>query len=532
MSRARIRTAWILAGVMLASLVAGGARGEIAVPSVFSDHMVLQREMPVRIFGTAAAGEPVAVQFRDQRKVAVADGDGAWSVTLDPLVAGGPDALVISGGNTIRIEDVLVGEVWVGSGQSNMAGIARGYAAKDPVLARLMSAGPYPRLRLLANTQQGLSGGRWTDSSPEIIGGFSALLFAFGLRLHEELDVPVGLMLGAVGGTPSGAWLSAAALAADDDCQRQLAAYAAGYDAAAAQAAHERQLAAYERQLTRARAAGTKEPRRPRPPSPPGKVRGEEPGFLYEAHIRPLVGYGIRGVLWDQGEGGTGLGVDQFTLMGALIRGWRNEWGQGAFPFIYVQKPSGGGCGWDVTDPDTAQADPFRPLPATVPDDGGAVEAFVNIMRHPATAMVIASDLGSGIHPINKSGYGHRAARVALATAYRRPLEYYGPLYASHAVEGGRIRVRFSHVGQGLAFRHGDGLQGFAVAGADRIFRWADAVIDGDTVVLSSPGVGQPVAVRYAFAADRSWANLFNRDGLPAVPFRTDDWEVPDVQKR
>jgi sialate O-acetylesterase len=164
-------------------------------------------------------------------------------------------------------------------------------------------------------------------------------------------------------------------------------------------------------------------------------------------------------------------------------------------------------------------------LPGKGPgNDGATVENFIRIMSYPNTAMAISSDLGSGLHPPNKSGYGHRAADVALGMAYGRKIEYYGPIYASHVIEDGKVRLKFTHAGQGLALRNGEKLQGFAVAGEDKVFQWADAVIEGDTVVVSSAKVPKPVAVRYAWSGNRTWANLFNKDGLPAVTFRTDSW--------
>jgi sialate O-acetylesterase len=208
-----------------------------------------------------------------------------------------------------------------------------------------------------------------------------------------------------------------------------------------------------------------------------------------------------------------------------LIRGWRKEWGQD-FAFIYIQKPSGGGCAWDAADPVTQRGEKFSPLPAAVPGtaDGLYVENHVRIMQYPQTAMATSSDLGPGIHPLNKSGYGTRAARVALGMVYGRKVEIYGPVYQSHKVEGNKARVSFTHVGQGLAYRHGEKLQGFAVAGEDKAFHWADAVIDGDAVVVSSDKVAKPAAVRYGWGRTYTWANLFNKDGLPALPFRTDAW--------
>lgn len=491
-------------------------RGDVALPRVFSDRMVLQRDMPVPIWGTAAADERVTVTFRGSSMTVVTGADGRWRTVIGPFTAGGPDTLTVTAGNTIELRDVLVGEVWVGSGQSNMQGAVSSYAKNDPVLAEIAAAAPSGRLRFVRANEP------WQEATPEQVDAFSALLVPFGVKLQQTLDVPVGLMLGAVGGTPSAAWLTQEALEADADCQAQLAAYASTYDKRL-QAYEEITRPAWLADLQTAREAGKPEPKRPQRPPLPGEVRGRAPGFLYERHIRPFVPFAIRGVLWDQGESGTGLGgVDQYTLMGGLIRGWRRDWGQGDFPFVYVQKPSGMGCSFDAKDPTTSRADPFAPLPAEVPDDGLDVEMHIRIMNYPRTAMVISSDLGSGVHPLNKSGYGHRAADVALGMVYGRPVEYYGPRYESHAIEGGKVRVAFTHVGKGLATPADRKLQGFALAGADGKFHWADADIDGDTVVLSCPQVPQPAAVRYAWAANRTWANLFNRDGLPAIPFRTD----------
>jgi sialate O-acetylesterase len=328
-----------------------------------------------------------------------------------------------------------------------------------------------------------------------------------------------------VGGTPSGLWLSEQAYRSDAACQEVAKKFAATYDLEAAKRKYERDLAEWKKAAAVAKAEGKRLPRGPEVPVPAGECNRGKIGTLYEAFIRPFVGYGIRGVLWDQGESGTAIvGVDQYTLMGALIRGWRREWGQGDFPFLYVQKPSGGGCAWDPNDPVTKQASQFGRLPQQVPADGSYRETHIRIMRYPSTAMVSSTDLGSGVHPVSKSAYGERACRVALGFAYGRKVEFYGPLYESHTIQGGKIRVRFTHVRQGLAFRPGDKLQGFAVAGEDKKFHWADAVIDGDSVVVSSANVPKPVAVRYAWSPQHPWANLFNKDGLPAQAFRTDRW--------
>jgi len=509
------------------------AQADVKLPPFFSDHMVLQREGKAPLWGTAAAGEKVTVRFRDQEQTTTADDQGAWRVELKGLKAGGPDELTVSGKNSIKLADVLVGEVWVGSGQSNMAGTVGGYAKNDPELAKL-AATAYPQIRGCG------ANSAWAVSSPATNGRYSALLFSMAVRLHEELDVPVGMMLGAVGGTPSGAWLSPEAFAADQPSQALLAEYEKTY-AAQLKKFEEVDLPRWKQGAEKAKAAGKDVGREPAAPSKPGTVNGRAIGYLYAAHIKPFVGYGVRGVLWDQGEARTAVGgVDQYTMMNALIRGWRKEWNVGEFPFIYVQKPSGGGCAWEAPSPVAAApatgAAPANPLPAVIQSftalpkavpstqEGLYVEDYLKMMKIPNAAMVISTDLGPGIHPIIKSGYGARAAKVALGVAYEKPVEYYGPVYESHKVEGSSVRVKYSHAGKGLVIRHGDKLQGFAIAGEDKVFHWADAKIDGDSVVVSSPAVTKPVAVRYAWGNNRTWANLFNNDKFPAVTFRTDTW--------
>ena len=241
-----------------------------------------------------------------------------------------------------------------------------------------------------------------------------------------------------------------------------------------------------------------------------------------------MAGYTIRGVLWDQGESRTAIaGVDQFNVMNALVKGWRKAWDQGDFPFLYVQKPSGGGAAWDYENPVTDKANKFTKLPDAVPapDSGDYSYALhIGLMRIPNTHMVTSTDLGPGIHPSNKSGYGARAALVAMSTVYNSGDVCYGPTYASHRIEGSKVIVKFSNTGNGLALKHDEKLQGFAIAGADKKFVWADATIQGDEVVVSNASIAKPESVRYAFASSFPWANLFNKNGLPAQPFRTDSW--------
>jgi sialate O-acetylesterase len=509
----------VLCAGLIVGCVVSFTHAEVKLPAVFSDHMVLQRDCEAPVWGTAAEGEEVTVAIDGQMQRAKSGADGKWSLKLKPLKTGGPHVLTISGSNKIEINDVLVGEVWVGSGQSNMAGGVSGYAKGDEVLAKL-AEGTYPQLRLCKGNN-----GKWQEATPPNNNGFSALLFSFGQRLQEELDVPVGIIVGAVGGTPSGRWLTEEMLKQDAACQEQIKRNATEQPLEKRLEAHEKSLPRFQELANKAKAEGKPAPRQSQKPVAAGEATSGKIGDLYAANIQPIVPFAIRGVLWDQGESGTALqGVDQFATMGALIRGWRGAWGQRDFPFLYIQKPSGGGCAWDSGDPITKNAEPFAALPAAPnkAGDGDSVALHIRIQEHPKTAMVTARDLGSGIHPTNKSGYGHRAAQVALGEVYEKKVETCGPLYDSHKIEGNKIRVKFSHVGQGLAWKHGDKLQGFEIAGDDGTFVWGDATIDGDSVVVSNDKVAKPTAVRYAWSQRSPWANLFNKDGLPALTFRTE----------
>ena len=518
-----------VSAALLGCLLVASSQAEVHVSRVFSPHMVLQREMPVPIFGTADPREKVTVTFRDQTENVEADSAGKWRVLLKPLKAGGPDVLKVG---AVSIEDVLVGEVWVGSGQSNMDMLVKSYTEGDPALAKVASAA-YPKLRLLRKNADA----KWEESNPQTNPEFSALLFAFGQSLQTELNVPVGIMVGAVGGTPSGFWLTEEMYRADAPCREMIKRVAPSYDYPGLKAKYDEEKIEWDKKMVEwkkeeaaAKAEGKALPRPPRAPQAVGKageVNSGKMGQLFESYIRSYVGYGIRGVLWDQGESRTNVAcVDQFTLMGALIKGWRKEWGQDV-PFLYVQKPSGGGSAFDPANTLNAKADKFVTQPAALPkepDPDYSQEMHLRIMEYPNTFMVTSTDLGPGVHPVLKSSYGQRSSHVALGAVYGLGHEIYGPLYAGSKTEGAKVRVRFSHTGKGLAVRHTEKLQGFLIAGADKKFVWADAVVEGRDVLVSSAQVLAPEAVRYAWSSQFPWANLFNQDGLPAQPFRTDKW--------
>jgi len=516
------------------------APAAVRLPAVLGSHMVLQQGIKVPIWGTADPGEIVTVKFRDQQKTAMTDAQGKWMVKLDPLKPGNPAPLTISGSKSITLDDVLVGEVWVGSGQSNMGTLVSMYAEHDLPLKEAMNTS-LPQLRLFRVMQPG----GWQEVTPDNVNKYSAELFYFGMLLQKELNVPVGVMEGSQGGTPSLYFISQQAFNADPTIQALLVKWDAEHAPIAVQQKnYEDALAKWKVNITAAIAAtfpSSPNPTAPAPdlsstksidkallakypqPQPPVLAVETKTGDVFERLVRPMIPYGIRGVLWDQGESGTGLrSVTQPVLMSALIRSWREDWGQGDFPWIYVQKPSGGGSALNPDDPVNAGALPFAPLPKDPPASFASthVEGY-SIMKFSNTFLAITSDLATGIHPINKSGYATRESKVAFGAVYEKSIEYYGPIFQSFKIEGAQIRISYTHIGKGLTVPPDQKLQGFAIAGGDKKWHWANAAIDGETVILSSPDVPNPIAARYwPFA----WANLFNIDGLPASGFRTDSW--------
>lgn len=487
------------------------AQAAVKVDSMFGDHMVIQCEMAVPVWGTAEAGEKITVKFQGQTKTATANDAGKWMVKLEPMSAAvAADFAVIGSDSEITFTDILVGEVWLGSGQSNMAGGAGGYAKNDEVLAKAIASGPYPKLRLY-------NGRKWAVADEETIQRFSAIHFSFGRALHMELKRPVGLMYGAVGGTPSGRWLSKEMALADKDLVAQFEANN-GYHPSELEAVREKNLAEYEETKKKLEAEGKKAPRFGGP-----NLLGD----LYKSKIEYMVPYAIRGVLWDQGESRTQIpGVDQYTTMHALINGWRHVWGS-EFYFLHVQKPSGGSAPFDPTNPVNKGAAAFNPkLPATHTSAATALKYHldhIKIGTIEKAPLVTAVDLGTGIHPACKSGYGQRACRVALGLVYGYDVAICGPTYKSHKIEGHQIRIRFDHTGNGLTAQHAKEIQGFEIAGTNGKWFWADATIDGDTVIVSSKEVAKPLHVQYAFSNRATYANFYNKDGLPALMFSTTD---------
>tara|TARA_R110002072_G_scaffold303109_1_gene493922 strand:+ start:1838 stop:3415 length:1578 start_codon:yes stop_codon:yes gene_type:complete len=515
----------LASSLVLANILAvSGIAAPPQPASLFSDHMVLQRDAEVSVWGTADAGSEVSIAFAGQEVSVQANNDGTWKVSLQPLKASAtPGVMTISSNDqSVSIRNVLVGDVWIGSGQSNMAGRAASYAKNDETLAALVKQGSFPTIRLM----DGGPKPTWLETTSKTIPRASALLFPFGERLQRELDVPIGLILGAVGGTPSGYWIPSETFASSEKCKASIAEFSKTFDAEKNQKQYQAQLAAWEKAVEKAKAEGGKpRGRKPAPPvGPGGSLRGGQIGGLFDRYIRSAAGYRIKGVLWDQGEARSGVqGVDQYVMMSELIRGWRELWGQGDFPFLFVQKPSGGGNAFSNDAPITRNGEPFSLLPQAANLDTMSGEQrflYVRLMRDtPNAFMVPASDLGASIHPTNKWGYGNRSAEVALSEVYKTGLQAYGPMYRSHKIEGGKVIVSYDQIGKGLTTAHSDTLQGFAIAGKDGVWHWANAKIDGHNVIAWSDKVPAPTRIRYAYAANRRWANLFNKDGLPATVF-------------
>lgn len=498
-----------------ASLVAA----EFRLGSPFADHMVLQREKPLAVWGWADPGDRVTVSFAGQTKTATADADGRWSLVLGPLPASAESRTLTASdgrGHTIDVRDVLVGEVWLGSGQSNMAMTVAGCRNVDAEKA----AATFPLIRHYreasgpAERPQAEGRGDWQACSPDTVGGFSAVLYFFGREIHTQLGVPVGLVNTSVGGTAIESWIPAEVQCSDPATKASYDSRLRDYvtfDPAQSSALHEQQLARWKAAAAKAKAAGT--PFVVRPPKNPlamHRLKGG-PAGLFNGKVFNLAPCTLRGMLWYQGEGNAGRGSDLYqTQLTQLVTSWRALWHE-ELPFAWVQLPgyTAAGEGWPRVR-----------------------EAMLKTLAVPKTGMAITIDLGDAkdIHPKNKQDVGRRLALWALGSVYGKAVPAVsGPLPTGSTVGGGAITVSFAHANGGLTSMTGGPLTGFEIAAADRQWHPAEARIVGETVVISSPAVTQPVAVRYAW---KDWPaySLANAAGLPATPFRTDDWPAPSKE--
>ncbi len=631
----------------------------VLLPALFSDHMVLQRQAPVPIWGTADANGELLIQFRDQVKLVRVDINGRWRIDLDPEQAGGPDDLLVVGGDTIRITDVMVGEVWIASGQSNMEWpVSRVTNAEEEI-----SLANHPGIRLFTVPKKvsfvplnQVESDGWHLCTPQTIRDFSAVAYFFGREIHLSQNIPVGLINTSWGGTPAEAWMSKSALV---DYPHYLEMIGEGEmastDPESLQVFYERLTTAYEKgmqdwlnfviehdegmneqpwyntdydaddwreidvpgiwedaeignydgiiwfrkeievpaswrmdsltlelgpiddnddtYINGELVGSTQSYNTDRVYTLPGELfhsgkniivirvldntgnggfwgkpdqmklvsgkgdilplsgkwtykHGVDPELvpnkgtmprrphylpivLYNSMIHPLLPYAISGAIWYQGESNAGAAYEYRSLFPAMIRNWRDAWSQGDFPFYYVQ---------------LANYRAIKEMPAES-DWAELREAQMMTLSLENTGMAVIIDIGEAddIHPRNKQDVGMRLALNARHYLFGENIVYSGPTYKSHVIENSKILIYFDHTGSGLMKKGETGLTGFAIAGADRKFFWADARIDGETVVVSSESVTAPIAVRYAWA-DNPICNLYNQEGLPASPFRTDTW--------
>ena len=479
----------ILFSVALLQIGSVSLRAEVTLPSIISDGMVLQQQVATPIWGWADPGERVTVSINQQSKSVAADAGGKWMVRLDPMEANAEGTpLKIEGSNTVEVQQVLVGEVWICSGQSNMEwSVANSLNAKAEI-----AAADHPMIHLFnvpghttSDKPKEKCPGQWEVCSPQSVRGFSAVGYFFGRRLSQELKVPIGLIGSNWGGTRIEPWVSLDGFRSVPELSKQAA------------------------DVEKLWSEG-------------GKVGSRTPSAIYNAMIHPLAPYAMRGGIWYQGESNGNEGISYHHKKTALINGWRKLFNPD-LAFYWVQladfrtsneKPEGG--------------------------DGWAKlrEAQRKSLDIDNTGMAVIHDIGNAkdIHPRNKQDVGWRLSQWALHQNYGRDdLVPAGPLYKSQKIEDDTIRLSFDHVGKGLMVGKKNGLEPaqedesgtlgrFAISGADKVWHWADAVIDGNTVVVSCKEVTKPVAVRYGYTMNPRGANLYNKEGIPASPFRTDNW--------
>lgn len=454
---------------------------DVRLPQIFSNGMVLQRHQPIAVWGWADPGEQVKVSLNKQQQETTADSKGKWKLALSPEEAGGPFQLVVSGKNTLKLSDVLIGEVWICSGQSNMEWSVANSDNAEQEIARANS----PRIRHIKIPRK--TAGEplddigesleWKQANPQNVGDFTAVGYFYARELEKQLDVPIGLINTSWGGTMVETWISKEALGKDKSLKKAVQVF-------------ENVPADTVQKNTN-----------------PNRY----PTLLFNAMINPLIPYTIKGAIWYQGESNAGRAYEYRTSFPMMIKDWRKRWELGDFPFYFVQLASFKAAGGtSATGSTWAELREAQHLTLSLPRTGEAVTI----------------DIGNtnDIHPRNKQDVGKRLAAIALHDSYKKNVVYSGPEYQKHKISGNQVTIHFDHVHGGLTAKGSDKVVGFEIAGADQKFYPAEARIEGEAIVASSSSVAQPKAIRYAWADDPGTSNLFNKEGLPAVPFRTDSW--------
>lgn len=505
-----------LPGLLFISMSLVPAHATPKLHALFSENAVIQRDALVPVWGTAEKGEEITVEFGGQTKRTTANHDGQWRIVLDPMPANGNgQSLRVEGHKSpvpLEAKNILVGDVWLCSGQSNMErrlGLHGGQLPLENWEAEAASAN-YPAIRqFLVHGGIGPSdtpvrdiNAQWTPCTPQSVPNFTAVGYFFGRDLHKHLEVPIGLINSTVGGTPSEAWTSREAL--EKECPEVLADHEKAilnHPAALARFAQEEKelLAKWEESAEQARKKGKPEPVRPAAPGDP-RTLPARPAALFNGKIHPLIPCAIKGVIWYQGESNNGRARQYRTLFPALIADWRSRWLQPEMPFLFVQ---------------------IAPFKGIAPDLREA--QLLTWQTTPRTAMVVTTDVGDedDVHPVRKEPVGRRLALAARAIAYGEDIVYSGPVFAEMTPAADHALLRFDHAGGGLVAKDGP-LRGFTISGDGQTFASATAEIVGpDTIKVHAESVANPIAVRYGWANSPD-VNLFNSANLPATPFRTD----------
>ncbi|WP_395749374.1 sialate O-acetylesterase [Prosthecobacter sp.] len=511
----------------LLTLLAVSARAELKLPAVIGDNMVLQQKQANPLWGWDAPGTEVTVTFAGQTKTAKADDKGKWTVKLDAVPANAqPAVITIKGSSTRELKNVLVGEVWICSGQSNMGFNLNSTWDADLDIAQAKDA----QLRLISVPQVGTQEiqddfkGQWEECNPTTAASFTAVGYHFGRVLREMLGVPVGLIDNAWGGSACEAWVKRDVLEKDPRFASIIERWKQ-QEATFTKEAFEKQVADHKAKLdawnkARVEAAKAKQMfTAPAPRAPQNPMTGQHrPGNLYAGVLHPTIGYGIKGVIWYQGESNAGRAKEYRDLFPFMIEHWRKEWKQGDFPFYWVQ----------LADYKNYQTEPVESDWAELRE---AQTLTMSKLKH--TGQCVITDLGEAndIHPKNKRDVAERLARWALVQDYGQKLVYRSPELKDAKFDGGKATLTFDYAPQGLRTVDTDDVKGFAVCGEDKKWVWAKASIIGGSkkgtnqIEVSADGVAKPVAVRYAWA-DNPVCNVYSAEGLPVTPFRTDDFPM------
>ncbi len=485
-------------------------QADVTLPNVFTDHMVLQREQANPIWGTADANEELSIIVAGNVISATADSNGKWRTKLPPLPAGGPHTLKVSGSSEVEIRDVLVGEVWFCSGQSNMEWPTNNSYGAEVEIA----AANHPQIRLLSVPRNGTDvpqdnfEGKWEICSPDTIPHFSAIGYQYGKTLHDALNVPIGLIDNAWGGSSAESWIPRDTLESHDRYDALLKHWdekVENFD--------EEEYKAYVKKYEEWAASGYPQPGMNWNKTVNPVTGQHRPANIFNGMVNPFSGYGIKGVIWYQGESNGGRAEQYLHLFPLLVQTWREKWEQGDFPFYWVQLADFG---------DQAE-EPGEDSWAELRD---SQTSAMDVLTNSGQAVIIDIGEGRDIHPRNKKTVASRLVRWALANDYGYDIAYQSPRYKEMRIEGNKVIISFDHLSdEGLYSFDTNEIYGFSIAGADKTFVWAKAtIIDKSTVEVWAEGIESPQAVRYGWAQNPE-VNLYDRNGLPVTPFRTDDWK-------